>query len=141
MHRSILVLAAAAAVVGSVSCSRSESPSGLLAGTWAGTIVDAGRGTGAIRLVLDQRGTTLTGTLQTTFQNVVDRDGPVTGTAAGSSLNIYFTPPQPLVCGAGVQLSGTVSFTLQLTGGRLSGTYAGLTCGGAVGGTVDAGKG
>lgn len=137
MNRMVPALLTALLCAGVARCSRAEAPSGLLTGTWTGTIVESGRGSGNATLVLDQRGQALTGALETTFQGVVDRDGPVTGTASGSSSTIYFTPPEPIACGGGVQMSGTVAFTLQLTGVGLSGSYAGLTCGGAVGGTVD----
>ncbi len=117
--------------------SNPASPSGALSATWTGAVVDSASGAGTAKLVLDQQGAAVSGTFLTTFGGVVGREGPTQGTAGASTVSLFFTPPAPLVCGAGVTLSGTLSLALALSGNRLTGSYSGLTCGGAATGTLD----
>lgn len=113
------------------------SPSGVLTGAWSGTVVDSVSGSGAARLVLEQRAASISGTFTTTFGGVVSREGAVSGSANGPIATLFFMPPTLLVCGPGVTLSGTLAITLTLSGSRLAGTYSGFTCGGALSGTLD----
>jgi hypothetical protein len=123
------------------ACESSSSPSGTFSGIWTGTAVENTRGQGTVRLVLDHRGGTIDGTLRTTFQNVVDRDGVVAGVAAGGQATLTFVPPQPFNCGAAGNLTGTVTLVLTLTGDHLSGSYSQFTCSGAVTATIDLTRG
>jgi hypothetical protein len=99
--------------------------------------LDSVAGAGTAHLLLEERDTTIVGAFSTAFGGVVSRDGPTEGRRVGSTLVLTFTPPVPISCGSGITLSGTLSITLTPTGTRLSGTYAGLVCGGAVTGTLD----
>lgn len=112
------------------------APSGAFSGTWTGVAIDSASGSGNARLSIEERDTSVVGTFTTTFGGVVSRDGAAQGARVGSTLVLTFTPAVPLNCG-GVTLSGTLSITLTPAGSRLSGTYAGLVCGGAVTGTLD----
>jgi hypothetical protein len=127
----------ASLVITALGCDRTVAPSGTFTGTWSGTVSEIPRGPGAIRLTLDHRGAVIDGTLRTTFQNVVDREGRVSGTASAGTATLTFVPGQPFECGAAGTLTGTVTLTLSVNAGRLSGSYAQFTCAGAVTATVD----
>jgi hypothetical protein len=127
-----------ALLVVAVGCGRGNpvAPTAPFSGTWTGTVVDSTSGSGSARLVLEQRELALSGTLTTTFGGVVGREGPIQGTAGVTAASLTLTPATPVLCGSGVTLSGVLSLTLSLSGGRLTGSYSALTCGGAATGTL-----
>lgn len=113
------------------------SPSGSVTGAWTGVASETGAGPGTARLVLQQNGSSVNGTLTTTFGGVVTRQGMVSGGVNGTTLTLGYVSPAPLVCGPDVTLSGTVAFTLATSPSRLTGTYSGITCGGALTGSIE----
>lgn len=119
------------------ACDGSNPPSGLFTGVWSGTATENIRGQGTMRLTIDHKGAAIDGTLRTVFQGVIDREGPVAGTASADVATITFVPSQPFNCGASGILTGTVSFALTLSGRRLSGSYTQFTCNGVVTAAVD----
>lgn len=135
----LLVILFAVVVSAAVACRDRPpaAPTGAFSGTWTGVVTDSASGSGSVRLSIEERDSSVVGTFATTFGGVVSRDGPAQGARVGSTLVLTFTPAVPLNCGGGVTLSGTLSITLTPTGSRLSGTYAGLVCGGAVTGSLD----
>jgi hypothetical protein len=106
-------------------------------GAWTGSAIENTRGEGAMRLVLDQRGNAIDGTLRTSFQSVVDREGPVSGTESAGTIALTFVPNQRFDCGAAGTLTGTVALSLTRSASRLSGSYTQFTCTGVVTAVVD----
>jgi hypothetical protein len=132
-------LMVATAIVGVAACgSDVSSPSGSLTGAWSGPITGEASVTGSARVVLTQTGSGVAGTFTTAYADAtLDRSGSTGGTLVSNVLTMTLTPGTPLACGGGVTLSGTLSATLTVAADRLTGSYSGLTCGGATGGTLD----
>lgn len=135
-----LFLVCAMAVTG---CHRAIQPSGPLAGTWSGSVSDNANGMGSMRLVLEQTGLALTGTLRMAFQGAPGRDGAVVGTVigAGTSGSLSQTAGGSTVCANGLVASDTLTLTVTAANGRLTGSYLGFACFGLTGGTFDLGAG
>lgn len=129
----------AVGAVAAMGCDRAASPSGALSGVWTGAVTDTTRGSGTMRLVLEQDGLAVGGTLQTTFHGVVERDGAVAGTVigAGTSATISHATGRTTACPNGQAVSDTITLTVAMSGGRLGGSYLGFTCSGLSGGAFD----
>ena len=135
-----LVLGAA---VAASSCSRSNpvAPTGALAGTWTGRIVDDVSGEGSLTVSLSQVNGGLTGEWSATFVNESEnRRGAASGTVSGTVVALFLTPTVPRVCPTGVGLTGTLAVTAMATQTRLTGSYVILTCDSATSGSIDVGR-
>ena len=102
-----------------------------IAGNYTGTLWDSISGSGIMKGLIVQNGMTITGTLQTTFQNGRPSDsGTVAGTFDGQSLVLTFTSSNPMAC-PGHATATRVSDT------RFTGTYTAVNCPVAVSGRFD----
>ena len=118
--------------------SNGVGPSGLVDGSWTGSIVDSAAGTGTAVLTMSQRGAGVSGTWSVSFADArYDREGTIGGTRQGFQVSLFLTPASGEVCGSATTLSGTLGVTATTTSNRLTGTYAVLTCDGARSGTLD----
>jgi hypothetical protein len=132
---------AIACLVAAACGSNVATPSGSLSGAWSGPIAGDASAIGTARLLLTQTGSGIAGSFTTTYPDArQNRSGTAGGTVVSNVVTMALTPSGPLQCAGGITLSGTLSATLTLVADRLTGTYSGLTCGGAVGGTVDLGR-
>jgi len=102
-----------------------------IVGNYTGTLWESGTGPGTMQASLVQNGTTIAGTLQSTFQHGrPGASGTVAGTFDGHALTLTFTSSTLPTCP--IHLTATrVSET------RLTGTYAVLHCPVAVSGRFD----
>ena len=118
------------AMVAACDVDSPTSPSGSLAGTWTGTVIDSLVGTGTIRITISQSGSTISGTWASTFPDPADNNGgTASGTLSGSSLSATLTPSNPSSCPFNV--------TATVSGNRMTGTYAVFTCTIAVTGSLE----
>jgi hypothetical protein len=117
------------------------SPDGQLSGAWSGAITGSPSGAGTAKLVLTQNGAGLAGTFTVTWPDAAqNRTGVASGTATGGVATIAMTPTTPLSCPGSLTLTGTMTATVAIGSGRLTGSYSSLACGGAQSGTLDLAK-
>jgi hypothetical protein len=113
------------------------APSGALAGRWSGTIT-RGADEGTTVWQLTQTGSGVSGTWSADFAGAAkDVGGLAGGTVIGSSVSLFLTPSEPIACGSGITLSGTLSVDATVSGDRLTGTYLVFTCDSVETGNVD----
>jgi hypothetical protein len=109
-------------------------PSGTqVSGTWVGTITEAQSGSANLRMTLSQNDDTLTGTWSASGAGGSD-GGSLAGRLSGGALTVTlepFTYPSDQC---------RFNLTASVAGTRMTGTFAGLTCGFPVSGSVDVTK-
>jgi len=111
-------------------------------GTWKGTIADESgiSGTASISLT-SQNAQGVAGTFTiASGATSLSIDGVASGTTVGPVLTLFLVPSSPLVCSPTLTLSGSISLSMTLANGRLTGRYSGVTCGSARSGTLDLSK-
>jgi hypothetical protein len=109
---------------------------GALTGTWAGTLTDGLNGSGALRLVLEERpidgGRSLvTGIWSASFPQAARLDsGTFAGTGEGSEVLLGLTPATRPACAQGflTELSGSFTLALQVRPGFMTGTSRYVGC-------------
>jgi hypothetical protein len=121
--------------------------SGARTGAWSGTVADAVNGTGALRVVLDERTidgdrSLLTGTWTSAFGGASrNGSGTVTGTIAGTAGTLSLNPTQSPTCPTAVPFPAAVgSYTvpaLSVSDSLIGGAYVFVTCDGTVPGTLE----
>lgn len=108
-----------------------SSPFGSLSGNYVGTLQDSVAGAGTVQATLSESGSSLSGTLQSTFANPQNNNsGTISGTVNGTSVTLTFTPSVPTSCPFNATLT-------QVSATQLTGTYAAFNCTVAVSGTVN----
>jgi hypothetical protein len=124
---------------GVASCHSPAGPSATTVdGRWTGTIAGLPAGSGSVDLALTQNGPGVAGTYALTFGDPAqNRSGDASGTIAANLITLALASPAAIVCSPSVSLSGTITTTLTRSGDRLSGSFAGFTCDGAISGTLE----
>lgn len=109
-----------------VACG-SKTPTGpsatTVAGTWTGALSDNTIGPGSLRFTLNQSGSTVTGTWQSTWVNPANNNsGSLTGSSSGTGFSATMTPSVPTSC------PFTATATLNSAKTQMTGTYAAFNC-------------
>jgi hypothetical protein len=121
----------------------SAPSSGLLDGTWSGSIVSATIGGGELTLTMTQiaDGRPVSGTWRARFTaEGADRRGSVRGSTVGSGVTLALEPDSSVQCPSGGIATPTIGVSGDITGERITGSYASFACGAVDTGSIDVAK-
>lgn len=145
---SILVLGLTGAACGSSTSGSATAPSpSSRTGVWTGTVSDSANGTGALRLVLEDRPLNsaesfITGSWTTTFDDATKNgEGTFSGGINGTRGFLSLGPSRSPACTPAAVVLGTVgTYTagaLTVDNNAIRGPYSFSTCSGTVTGTLE----
>lgn len=118
-------VAALALVLAASSCGSPTTPTSPFAGTWLGTFTDARAGTGDFSLVIEQKGSDLSGSWAATFPDATfDAQGRLTMVQNESIFTLF------LSCSP----SGSATMFGRMNGSSMSGTFSADFCRALTGG-------